>query len=108
MIHLKEIKAYVRPAMKDQVIDAVEELPDAPGLTVYDVEGWGKPKDGVHHKLTNQVLLEMTVSDAELDPVLEAIQESARTGNYGDGKIFVSDVNQAIRIRDGESGEAIV
>ncbi|MFB6345105.1 MAG: P-II family nitrogen regulator [bacterium] len=105
---MKEIKAYVRPAMKDLVVDAVEELPDAPGLTVYDVEGWGKPKDGIHHQLTEVVLLEMTVSDDDLDRVLDTIEETARTGNYGDGKIFVSDVDQAIRIRDGKNGEDIV
>jgi nitrogen regulatory protein P-II 1 len=94
--------------MKDQVIDAIEELPDAPGLTVHDVEGWGKPKEGIHHQLTDQVKLEMIVSEDHLDPVLETLKESARTGNYGDGKIFVSDVDQAIRIRDGEIGEEIV
>lgn len=105
---MKEIKAYIRPAMKDRVIDAVEELPDAPGLSVYDVEGWGQPKEGTHHQLTDQVLLETTVADEDFNQVLETIKETARTGNYGDGKIFVSDVNQAIRIRDGESGDNVV
>lgn len=105
---MKEIKAYIRPSMKDRVIDAVEELPDAPGLSVYDVEGWGQPKDGIHHQLTNQVLLETTVADEDLDRVVETIKETAQTGNYGDGKIFVSEVAQAIRIRDGETGDAIV
>lgn len=105
---MKEIKAYIRPSMKDQVIDAVEELPDAPGLSVYDVEGWGQPKDGIHHQLTNQVLLETMVADDDLDRVVGTIQETAQTGNYGDGKIFVADVDQAIRIRDGKMGEDIV
>lgn len=105
---MQEIKAYVRPAMKDQVIDAVEELPDPPGLTVWDTEGWGKPKEGTPHELTHQVLLEMVVSDKDVDRIVETILDTAQTGNAGDGKIFVSEVAQSMRIRDGETGERIV
>lgn len=105
---MKEIKAYIRPAMEDVVIDAIEELADAPGLTVTHVEGWGKPKEGVHHRLTEQVKLEMVVPDDELNRILTILEKSARTGNYGDGKIFVSEIDHGRRIRDGETGEGIV
>jgi nitrogen regulatory protein PII len=105
---MKQIKAYIRPALKDQVIDAVEELSDAPGLTVWEAKGWGKPKEGTSHELTHRVLLELVVSDVDVDRVVDTILETAQTGRPGDGKIFVSDVDQGIRIRDKSTGDEVV
>lgn len=105
---MKFIKALVRPNMKDYVVDAIEELPDAPGLTVSPVEGWGHPSDGGSHQLTPQIKLEIVVKDERVDEVIDTIVENGQTGKPGDGKIFISDLKRAVKIRTGEEGSEIV
>ena len=107
---MKEIKAFIRPNMADRVIDAIGTLPQMPGLTVSKVRGWGHPKSGGPPKLTERIKLEIVVSDDQVETVINCILTNARTGkgHFGDGKIFIYTVNEAIRVRDGSHGEQIV
>lgn len=105
---MKEIKAFIRPQMLDAVVDALEGRPDTPGLTVSEVRGWGHVKGESSPRLTKKVKLEIVVSDEELDEVTSLIVEKARTGHSGDGKIFVSSVEEGVRIRTGERGKSAV
>jgi nitrogen regulatory protein P-II 1 len=105
---MKQIKAYVRPNMKDRVVDAIEEMDEPPGLTVTSVTGWGHPqKKDAPHGLDERAKLEIVVPDHRLQHVIDTIVEQAQTGRYGDGKIFVTDVTEAVRIRDEETGSDI-
>ena len=106
---MKEIKAVIRPNMADKVIDAIENLPKVPGLTVSNVHGWGHSKNGSGARLTERVKLEIVVPEVELEMVLDTLIANARTGegHYGDGIIFISGVDDAIRVRTGERGEKI-
>jgi nitrogen regulatory protein P-II 1 len=105
---MKEIKAFIRPHQADHVIDALEASPESPGVTVSRVRGFGHPKGGGPATLTEQVKLEIVVPDADAEGVVDTIAEHAHTGRFGDGKIFVYDVADAVRIRTGERGEAAV
>lgn len=107
---MKEIKAFIKPNMIDYVIDAIEALDDAPGITLSDVRGWGhRSKDeGSQARLTERIKLETVVPMARVEEIIAVITEKGRTGNPGDGKIFVSDVEQAIRIRTGETDYDVI
>lgn len=105
---MKEIKAYLRPHMVDPVVDALETEPGLPGVTVSEVTGFGHAAGGGPVELTERAKLEIVVPDAEVEHVVGVIVQEARTGAPGDGKIFVSDVTGAVRIRTGERGEAAV
>ena len=112
---MKLVIAVVKPFKLDEVREALAEI-GVNGLTVTEVKGFGRQKG--HTELYRgaeyvvdflpKVKIEAVVTDDILDRVLEAIQKSARTGKIGDGKIFVVDLEQAIRIRTGEEGEAAV
>ena len=106
---MKQIKALIRPNMADQVIDAIENLPKVPGLTISEVQGWGHSKNESGPKLTRRIKLEIVLPDYEVDAVLDCLITYARTGegHYGDGVIFVSDVERAVRVRNGEQGDNI-
>ncbi|GET29171.1 P-II family nitrogen regulator [Prolixibacter sp. SD074] len=107
---MKEIKAFIRTNMVDQVIDALENLPITPGITVSEVQGWGHSKNGTGAKLTERIKLETVVPDDQVETVLDCLVKYARTGegHYGDGVIFVSPVNEVIRIRNGQRGKEVV
>ena len=112
---MKLVIAVVKPFKLDEVREALAEI-GVNGLTVTEVKGFGRQKG--HTELYRgaeyvvdflpKVKIEAVVTDDILDRVLEAIQKSARTGKIGDGKIFVVDLGQVIRIRTGEEGEAAV
>jgi nitrogen regulatory protein P-II 1 len=112
---MKKIEAIIKPFKLDEVREALSEL-GVTGLTVTEVKGFGRQKG--HTELYRgaeyvvdflpKVKLEMVVADSIVDSTLDAIVKSARTGKIGDGKIFVTNVDQVIRIRTGESGEAAV
>ena len=99
--------------MLDEVRDALSKC-GIQGLTVTEVKGFGRQKGhseiyrGAEYSVdfVPKVKIEVVADDAQVDPAIEAIQNSARTGEIGDGKIFVSDVSEAIRIRTGEAGVA--
>ena len=105
---MKEIKAYIRPHHLDRVVDALEAEPERPGVTVSEVKGFGHPKGGGPAQLARRVKLETVVPDEQVEGVIALITEHARTGRFGDGKIFVSGVEGAVRIRTGERGQKAV
>lgn len=108
---MKLVTAIIKPFKLDDVREALSEVGIA-GITVTEVKGFGRQKG--HTELYRgaeyvvdflpKVKLEVAVSEAQLEQALEAIQTAARTGKIGDGKIFVSALEQVIRIRTGESG----
>ena len=112
---MKLVTAIVKPFKLDEVREALAEL-GVNGLTLTEVKGFGRQKG--HTELYRgaeyvvdflpKVKIEAAVPDDLLEQCLEAIQKSARTGKIGDGKIFVFDIEQAIRIRTGETGDAAV
>ncbi|MCA3139152.1 MAG: P-II family nitrogen regulator [Rhodocyclaceae bacterium] len=112
---MKKIEAIIKPFKLEEVREALSEV-GASGLTVCEVKGFGRQKG--HTELYRgaeyasdflpKVKSEVVLPDSLLDAAIEAINRSARTGKIGDGKIFVYDVEQAIRIRTGETGEAAI
>ncbi len=112
---MKLIFAIIKPSKLDAVLDAVAAA-GANGLTVTEVRGYGRQKGktevyrGAEYevKLVPKVQLEIAVADDMVDGIVEAITSSARTGKIGDGKIFVVDLEQALRIRTGELNEEAV
>ena len=108
---MKKIEAIIKPFKLDDVKDALHEV-GVSGITVVEVKGFGRQKG--HTELYRgaeyvvdflpKVKLEIVVADELVAKAIEAIQNAARTGRIGDGKIFISTIEQAIRIRTGESG----
>jgi nitrogen regulatory protein P-II 2 len=112
---MKMIVAVIKPSRLDAVLEAVTEA-GASGLTVTEVRGYGRQKGktevyrGAEYevKLLPKVKLEIAVSDDMEARVVEAVGRAANTGKIGDGKIFVMDLQTAIRIRTGELGAAAI
>jgi nitrogen regulatory protein P-II 1 len=113
---LRKIEAIIRPEKLSVVKEALEKL-GYPGITISDVKGHGKQKGlvqqfrGKEYKIDilPKVKLELVVNDGhELDDILAAIMDNARTGETGDGKIFVWPIEDVIRIRTGEKGHEAV
>ena len=112
---MKKIEAIIKPFKLDEVKDALQEA-NLQGITVLEAKGFGRQKG--HTELYRgaeyvvdflpKVKLEIIVADDMLNTALEAIQSAAHTGRIGDGKIFVSDVANAIRIRTGETGDEAI
>ncbi len=109
------IEAIIRPSRLDEVKSALDEL-GIQGISVTEIKGAGKQKGYTQHyrgseyqvNLLPKVQLVVVVGDAQMDRVVEAIEGAARTGEIGDGKIFVMPVMEAIRIRTGERGDSAV
>ncbi len=109
---MKKIEAIIKPFKLDEVKEALQEA-GVQGLSVIEVKGFGRQKG--HTELYRgaeyvvdflpKVKIEVVLPDAQVEAAIEAITSAARTDKIGDGKIFVSTVEQAIRIRTGESGE---
>lgn len=112
---MKQITAIIKPFKLEEVREALAEV-GVTGLTVTEVKGFGRQKG--HTELYRgaeyvvdflpKVKIEAAVADDLVDRVIESIETAARTGKIGDGKIFVTAVEQVVRIRTGESGEAAV
>ena len=112
---MKKIEAIIKPFKLDEVKEALQEL-GVQGMTVLEAKGYGRQKG--HTELYRgaeyvvdflpKVKVEVVVADALLEKAMEAIVKVARTGKIGDGKIFVFDVGQVVRIRTGETGEEAV
>ena len=110
---MKQVTAIIKPFKLDEVREALAEV-GVNGLTVTEVKGFGRQKG--HTELYRgaeyvvdflpKIRVEMVIADAMVDEVIEALAKSARTGKIGDGKIFVSSVEQSIRIRTGEQGDS--
>ncbi len=112
---MKKIEAIIKPFKLDDVKEALQEI-GLQGMTILEAKGFGRQKG--HTELYRgaeyvvdflpKLKLELVVSDDQADAAVEAIVNAARTGRIGDGKIFVSDVSQVIRIRTGETGAVAV
>ena len=110
---MKKIEAIIRHEKLDEVRHALEKV-GFPGLNISEVEGHGKQKGVVQQwrgeqyrvELLPKVRVEVVVSDSDVKKILKAISETAKTGAVGDGKIFVSTVDEVVRIRTGETGES--
>jgi len=108
---MKEIKAYIQPFMLSKVTKALEGIPEFPGMSVYDVRGLGRGKLMQKVRVVEHVpklKIEIVAKDEMVDRIVETIQKYAHTGNMGDGKIFVSSVERAVRIRTGERDEEAI
>jgi nitrogen regulatory protein P-II 1 len=112
---MKKIEAIVKPFKLDEVREALSEV-GVTGLTVTEVKGFGRQKG--HTELYRgaeyvvdflpKVKIEVVVAEAQLEATIDAIVKAARTGKIGDGKVFVSSVEQAVRIRTDEKGETAI
>ena len=109
---MKLVTAIIKPHMLDEVRDSLSRL-GVTGLTATEAKGFGRQKGhtevyrGAEYTVdfVPKVKIELVVADDRTDAVVEGIKESARSGQIGDGKIFVSSIEQAIRIRTSEAGE---
>ena len=109
---MKHVIAIIKPFKLDAVREALSAL-GIEGMTVSEVKGFGRQKGqteiyrGAEYasNFIPKVKLEIAVDDSLVDQLIDTIRETAQTGNIGDGKIFVSDVTSAVRIRTGETGE---
>ena len=112
---MKKIEAIIKPFKLDEVKEALQEV-GLQGITVVEAKGFGRQKG--HTELYRgaeyvvdflpKVKLEVVTTDEMLDKAVEALQSAAKTGRIGDGKIFVSDIAEVIRIRTGETGQEAV
>ena len=112
---MKKIEAVIKPFKLDEVREALSEI-GISGLTVTEVKGFGRQKG--HTELYRgaeyvvdflpKIKIEIVVNEEQVDPAIEAIIKAARTGKIGDGKIFVTSVEQIVRIRTGEVDEAAI
>jgi nitrogen regulatory protein P-II 1 len=112
---MKRIEAIVKPFKLDEIKEGLMEI-DVKGMTVTEVKGFGRQKGhteiyrGAEYRVdfVPKIKLEVVVPAELVDKVVEVIEQSAKTGQIGDGKIFISSIEEAIRIRTGERGtEAI-
>jgi nitrogen regulatory protein P-II 1 len=112
---MKKIEAIIKPFKLDEVKDALNEI-GIQGMTITEVKGYGRQKGhtelyrGAEYTIDflPKVKLEMTVPENMVEEVIRVIEKNARTGKIGDGKIFVSHVEDAVRIRTGQRGEEAV
>ncbi len=112
---MKKIEAIIKPFKLDEVKEALQEI-GLQGITVVEAKGFGRQKG--HTELYRgaeyvvdflpKVKVEIVVTDDQVSKAVEAIQKAAKTGRIGDGKMFVSNVEDAIRIRTGETGSDAV
>jgi nitrogen regulatory protein P-II 1 len=112
---MKKVEAVIKPFKLDEVREALSEV-GVTGLTVTEVKGFGRQRG--HTELYRgaeyvvdflpKVKVEVIIADGDVDRAIEAIVKAARTGKIGDGKIFVTSVDQVVRIRTGESGEQAI
>lgn len=109
---MKEIKAIIRPFKLLDVSEALKEIEGLPGVTVSEIRGFGKgraknAKDQVVYEMVEfvpRIQLEVVVNDDMVDAIVNIIQKYAHTGNKGDGKIFVVNVEETVKIRTNERG----
>ena len=112
---MKKIEAIIKPFKLDEVKDALQDI-GVQGMTVLEAKGYGRQKG--HSELYRgaeyvidflpKIKIEIVVSDDLVPAVVDAIQNAARTGKIGDGKIFVSSIEDVIRIRTGETGSQAI
>ena len=109
---MKKVECIVRPHLMEAVKTALQDV-GVVGMTVSEVKGFGRQKGhtetyrGSEYKVEflPKVKIEVALSEELVDPAVEAVLQSAKTGKFGDGKIFVSSLDEVVRIRTGERGE---
>jgi nitrogen regulatory protein P-II 1 len=112
---MKKIEAIIKPFKLDEVKDALNAL-GVQGMTVTEVKGYGRQKGhvelyrGAEYDISfiPKVKIEIVVADSMVDKVVSTIEEKAKTGKIGDGKIFISELKEIIRIRTGERGDTAI
>lgn len=111
---MKEIKAIIQPFMLIKVVTALHKIEGLPGITISDTKGFGKSEgkkenadEGIFEFVPKNKI-EVVVPDELVDKVVNIIRESAHTGNPGDGKIFVVNVENVVKIRTNERGESAI
>src|SRR5260221_14326619 len=112
---MKKIEAVIKPFKLDEVKEALQEL-GVQGMTVTEAKGFGRQKGqtelyrGAEYVVDflPKIKVEVVVADDQLSAAIEAIQSAARTGRIGDGKIFVTEVIEVVRIRTGETGAGAI
>jgi nitrogen regulatory protein P-II 1 len=112
---MKKIEAFIKPFKLDDVVEALSEV-GIEGLSITEVKGFGRQKGraeiykGAEYVVDflPKVKLEIVLNDAAVSAAVDAIQHAAQTGKIGDGKIFVSNIEQAVRIRTGERDEEVL
>ncbi|MBT0663090.1 P-II family nitrogen regulator [Geobacter pelophilus] len=110
---MKEIKAIIRPAKLRDIAEELHAIDGMPGVTVSEIKGFGKgkaknAKDKILYEMVDfipRVKLEVVVDDEMVDEVVNVIQKYAHTGNTGDGKIFISTIDDVVKIRTNERGK---
>ena len=113
---MKEIKAIIRQFKLDNVITELHKIEGLPGITISEIKGFGKGKgkdaevtvsEGLH-QLVPKVKIEIVVHNDLVDEIVNTIQRTAHTGNPGDGKIFVTNLENVVKIRTNERGEEAI
>lgn len=113
---MKEIKAIIRLFKLDDVITALHKVEGLPGITISEIKGFGKSKgknteetiNEKLHQLVPKVKIEIVVHNDLVDEIINTIQRTAHTGNPGDGKIIVMNVEEVVKIRTNERGEEAI
>jgi nitrogen regulatory protein P-II 1 len=109
---MKEIKAIIRPFKLNEVISELSKIKDLPGVTISEIKGFGKSRglseqdtkaDDIFEFL-HKTKIEMVVHDDNVNKIVDVIQKTSHTGNPGDGKIFVLNVEEVVKIRTNERG----
>jgi nitrogen regulatory protein P-II 1 len=112
---MKKIEAVIKPFKLDEVKEALQEL-GIQGMTVLEAKGFGRQKGqtelyrGAEYVVDflPKIKIEVVVGDDQLAGAVEAISQAARTGRIGDGKIFISEISEVVRIRTGETGASAI
>ncbi len=110
---MKKVEAIIKPFKLEEVKKALSEI-GIVGMTISEVKGFGRQKGHKEHyrgaeyaiEFVPKIKLDIAVNDPEVEKVVEAVMNSARTGSIGDGKIFVTSLTEVVRIRTGEMGES--
>lgn len=113
---MKEIKAIIREFKLDDVLTELHKIEGLPGITISEIKGFGKAKEKTEnesvdeklHHLKPKVKVEIVVHNDLVDKIVDTIQRTAYTGNPGDGKIFVTEVVNVVKIRTNERGEEAI
>ena len=113
--NMKKIQAIIKPFKLDEVRDALQEI-DVAGVTVTEAKGFGRQKGhtelyrGAEYSVDflPKILLDIIVEDGKLQEACDAIKKAAYTGKIGDGKIFITSIDEAIRIRTGDTGNEAI
>ena len=106
------ISCMIRPEKLDSVTKSLDKLNLVGGMTVTEIRGFGRQKGSVEHyrggeiqiRMIDKVKIDLIISKADADGVIQTIRAKAKTGNVGDGKIFVAEVDKLLRVRTGEKG----